>query len=111
MRSRLRCHARAARWQVCAHLEVLEHAHALEHLPSFRDVRDAEAGTLGRRYSQQIGSFINDAPGQRLHGAGDRLEQRRLARAVGSDDRDELARADRQRDVVQRSRTAVGDAQ
>ena len=42
-----------------------------------------------------------DPAGVRVHDAGDDLEQRRLAGAVGADEADRLARLDLERDVAQ----------
>src|SRR5262249_20141288 len=52
------------------------------------------------------------APGGRREVAGDRVEQRGLAGAVGADQRTALTRADRERDVLDRLERAErsGDA-
>ena len=49
------------------------------------------------------------APSRRPEQARDRAQRRRLAGAVGADQRDELARGDRQRHALQRADVAVPD--
>src|SRR5690606_33349436 len=82
--------AEPLRAQVHTHLEVLLDGQPREDVVGLRHVRDA-AGDQGVRRS--VGDVL---PGQRdgaradLHQPEDRLDQRRLARAVGADHPDQL---------------------
>src|ERR1043166_4917277 len=93
-----------------AHLEVLEHGERREDLAAFRHVRDAEAGARVRRQSADVLAAILDAAGLERHAATDRLHQRRLAGAVRSYDRHELALGDVERDAGHGVESAVRDA-
>src|SRR5439155_1727880 len=65
------------------------------------------AGELQRRHAGDVLAAEFHAPRARLDLAQDAVEQRRLARAVGADHADDLARADRQRDAVDGTDRAV----
>ena len=71
---------------------------------------DAEMRPRGGGNLQEVDAFEMDGAGARLHDAGDRLEQRGLAGAVRSDDRDELSGLDGQRHVVQHRQHRVTGA-
>src|SRR5439155_22887508 len=64
---------------------------------------DAALTALGGRHVGDILAVEPDRALRRRQHAGDEIEQRRLAGAVGADQTDDLAAADRDRDV------AVGD--
>ena len=56
----------------------------------------------------QLEAVEPDRPLGRLHQAGEQLDQRRLARAAAPDDRDRLARLDRERDAPPGSAATPG---
>ena len=79
-----------------------------EHLPPFRHLRDAERHPPVRGQSlDRLAVEADRAAGDRLH-AGNGAQQRRLAGAVGAEQRHDLAGATSQRDAVQRLDAAVG---
>jgi len=92
-----------------AHLQVLHDRHGGEHLAPFGDVGDAELRPCGRRHGEEIPTLVGDLPRDRRDRARNRLEERRLARAVGSDHGDELAAPDVERHLAQRLQSAIGD--
>src|SRR4051794_14174523 len=90
-----------------AHLEVLEDAHAREDAPSLRRLGDPDLGDLVAGETLDLGAVEEDAAGPRRHDARDRPQRRRLARAVGADERDDLALVDLERDALERLDRAV----
>src|SRR5438552_621300 len=74
-----------------AHLEVLEHAHAREEPPPLRRLRDAHLHDLVGRRRGDVAVPERDRALPRPVQAVDRPERRRLAGAVGPDQRDHLA--------------------
>ena len=70
---------------------------------------DAEMRAFGGRDREQVLSIVGDRACDRRDDAGDGLEQRRLAGAVRTDDGDELAARDLERDAAQRVQAAIGD--
>src|SRR5262249_21386495 len=56
---------------------------------------------VARRHAGNVGVAKPDRAAPRPQQPGDHLQERRLAGAVGADDRDDLARADRQIDAAQ----------
>ena len=98
--------AEAAR-RLPAEKDVVEHRHGGREIGVLVDAGDAAADHLlgiaeRRRFA---GDF--DRAVRRRDGAGQDLDQRRLARAVGADQRAHLARHDRQVGVAQRDEIAV----
>ncbi|MGY4377548.1 hypothetical protein ACVWZ3_005187 [Bradyrhizobium sp. i1.3.6] len=93
------------------HLEVFRHAHAREDAAAFRRLRDAQMGDLVGRNVGDVSAFVQDLAGAGARLAEDRHHQRRLAGAVGADQRDDLAGADLDIDALQRLDLAVGGAQ
>src|SRR5688572_29092762 len=80
------------------------------------DQADDLAGPGHARRRPPVGRKVGDVDTTEPHPAGlrpaepaDDVEQRRLARAVGSDDPDDLELADFERDVVQRPDAAEAD--
>ena len=73
--------------------------------------RQPGAHEAGRLVPGDVDAVEQDPPGRRAEQPGDRAEQRRLAGAVGSDEGDELARADVERDAVERDDGAVARRQ
>ena len=97
-------------------LEVLHDRERGEDAPALGDVGDPERGPVARSEGSEVPPSIGDAAGLGRDRAGDRLEQGRLAGAVRTDDRHELALADLERHVGERPESAVrhaerGDAQ
>ena len=91
--------------QVLADGEVAEDAPVLGHErhPCTHEARRIVAG--------DVGVVEMDPAAGRLEQAGDRVEQRRLARPVGTDDRHQLAGADVQRDIAHGHDRAVAGRQ
>jgi len=88
--------------------EVLEHRHRAEGLRHLVAAADAGAAALVRLQRGDVAALVGHAAGVAAHVAGDQVEQRRLARAVGAQDAQRLARGHRQRDVVGDLESAVG---
>ncbi len=74
-------------------------------------MRDAEMGALVRRQREQVTALEGDRSGAGRDRSRDRLEQRRLAGAIGPDDCDELALGDGERNPAQRGEPAIADRQ
>ena len=90
-----RAHAHmAAEHQVVEHREPAEQGDVLER------ARHAEGCDLARPPARDVAAFEHDAPFVRLVEAGDHVEQRGLAGAVGADDRDDAALGDVDRHAV-----------
>src|SRR5712691_2652980 len=90
-----------------AELQVLEHGHPREDPPAFRRLRDPQAhDAVGRERVQALAVEAHGAPAG-PHGAEDRPQRRRLAGAVGPDERDDLTGRDGQRDAAERPDVAV----
>ncbi len=64
-----------------------------------------------RRHLADVDAVLHDAAGAGAQQAADGAHQRGLAGAVGADDRDRLAVADRKRDVVQHGERAIAGRQ
>ena len=85
----------------------LGHGQLREDLHELEGARHA---ARGERHGSDAGDVLSlevDLAIGRHQQAGEKIDQRRLARAVGPDDRDELAGADGNRDVVERAEGAV----
>src|SRR5262249_56002460 len=79
---------------VPGHQEIVERAHVPEELHVLEGARDAEAGDLVRAKMREIAVAKSDGPAHRPVEAGDAVEDRRLARAVGADQPVDLTRLD-----------------
>src|SRR3989442_638900 len=90
--------------------EVVEHTHALEEGDVLEGAGDAERGDVGRLEVRPVLAVEDDPSLVRMVEATDRVEQRRLAGAVGTDDRQDLAATDPQAHLVQRHERAEADA-
>ena len=90
-----------------AHLQIFEHRHAREDAAPLRRLRDPHARDLVRRHAGDVAPVIDDRAVARLRIAADRHHQRRLAGAVGADQRDDLAVEDIEVDAAQRDDLAV----
>src|SRR6266404_6123891 len=80
--------------------DVVERRHAPEgahHLPRPGHAETADALGPGAR---DVGAVEGDAPLVGMHVAGDAVEERGLAGAVGTDEADDLARLDGERDLL-----------
>src|SRR5262249_47342442 len=80
-----------ARDRVAAEHEVLVHGHLREQAARLREVADAQADDLVRPASRDISTVERDAPRGGHEIAERRLEKRRLAGAIGTDDADDRA--------------------
>ena len=72
-------------------LHVLEHGQAREDVGALEGARQAEPADRVRRPPGDVAAAEIDAAGVRDQVPGDHVEQRGLARAVGADDRRDLA--------------------
>jgi hypothetical protein len=84
--------------------KVLEHRHVAERLRHLVAAADAEAAALMRLQLRDVAAVVVHAALVAAHVARHEVEERRLARAVGTQDAERLARANFERDVI-------GDAQ
>ena len=91
-------------------LEVLGHVEVVEELDGLPRPAEAEPGPLVGREAGDVPVGEPDAADGRGE-AGERVDERRLARAVRSDQPHQLAGLDREVHVVERSQAAVGDRQ
>ena len=93
-------------------MHVLEHGHRLEQLDVLERARDAGLGDDVRRLRGDVAPVEHDLTRRRLVEAGHAVEERRLAGAVGADDRDDRLVRDGEVDVVDRHEAAeaLGDA-
>ena len=89
----------SGRGSVAADLEVFLHRHGREEAPPLRDERDAQTAEIVRRDRGQVASVEASAARPDRQEAGERVDERGLAGAVGPDHRDELSVADSQRHV------------
>ena len=96
---------------VGAHLQVFHHGHAREDPPALGRLRDAQPRDLVRRHVGDVAAVEQDLARAGARPAEDRHHQRRLAGAVGADQRDDLAGVDVEIDALQRLDLAVGGAQ
>jgi hypothetical protein len=94
--------------QPAAELEVLGHRHLREQLPALGHQRDAGAHDLVRLLRQVVAVERDDAAPRDQ--ARQRLEQRRLAGAVGAEDHGQ-ARARLEREVAQHEERSVAGRQ
>jgi hypothetical protein len=90
-----------------AELEVVEHAHAGDDAPPFRDMADAAPHDGEGRETRHILSVETHASGARSQQARDHAQQRRLARAVATPHTHGLALRDRKGDVLEHGRAAI----
>src|SRR6266511_2361682 len=84
------------------HQQVLEHAHPRKEPTAFRRLRDAALDDVVRRVGRDVLALEADPPAARVVEAVDRPQCRRLAGTVRSDQRHDLALADRDRDSLER---------
>jgi len=90
-----------------AHLQVLEHREAGEHLAPLGDLADAEVAD-GVRFQPENGFLLEgNRPGSWLLYSRNAADERGLAGAVGADDGDDLALGHAERDAIERLRVAV----
>ena len=79
---------------VGAEFEVVAHRELGQHLAAFRGMREAEAHDLVRREAREVLPQEGDLAHARLDEPGDGAQDGGLARAVGPDERDDLALGD-----------------
>ena len=96
---------------VAADHDVLEHAHAEENLQVLERARQAAARELFRRKRGHLLPGKANAAGSGQVQAGDEIEQRGLAGAVRTDDREDETGRHRQAHVIDRTHAAEGDRQ
>src|SRR5262249_26455393 len=78
---------------------------------ALRDVSDAERRALVGPEATDVAPLVGDAALRGRNAARDGLEQRRLAGAVGADERDELTGADLERHLGERAQPVVRHAE
>src|SRR5262249_56979754 len=88
---------------VAADLEILLDRHRREEAAAFGNERDSAAAELVRRDPREVVSVELHAAATDRQEAGDGVDERGLAGAVGSDDGDQLAPSDRERHVPHRT--------
>src|SRR4051812_37549652 len=93
------------------HDQVLEHGHAGEGPRYLEAARDAQARAAIRRKRGDLPALEDDLPGLVAQRACDAVDERGLARAVGTDQAKALALGDVEVDVIQRGKAAeaLGD--
>jgi hypothetical protein len=96
---------------VAADQQVLQHGGVLEQLDVLEGARDAERGHRVRRLGGQITPVVGDAAAGGGIDAADQVEDRRLARAVGPDQREHLAAPDFEAHLVDREHAPEAHAQ
>ena len=72
-------------------VEVLSHAEVPEHACRLRDVREAATCARPERFTRDVRSFEHDRAARDRRLADERAEERRLARARGTEHADDLA--------------------
>jgi hypothetical protein len=90
-----------------AHLQVFQHGHAHEDAPAFRRLRDFQPRDLVRRKLRDVAAGEDDLAFAGARVAEDRHHQRRLAGAVGPDQRHDLTLADVDINALERGDMAV----
>src|SRR5262245_43374905 len=90
---------------------VLEHAHAEENLQVLKRARQAAARELFRRKRGHVLAAQAHAAGSGQVKARDEVEQRGLAGAVRTDDREDETGCNRHAHVIDRTHAAEGDRQ
>src|SRR5579872_239686 len=85
---------------------ILEHADALEHAGALKGTRQAERGYLVRFQISKRRSAVADFAFSRSQEAGDDIEGRGLASAVGANQADNLPLVDNKIHVRDRNQTA-----
>ena len=98
--------ARAGLAEQRADADVLEHAEIAERAGDLEGAGDAELGDAVGRHAGDALVLEPDLAGGRRQVAGDQVEHRRLAGAVGADDAGDRAGRDRERDVADRRQPA-----
>ena len=91
-------------------VEVLQHGQLLEHRGGLEGPPDPEADDLVRRHREQV-SIAEHGFAARTHEAGERIDEGRLARSVGSDQEVQASLQERHVDVVDRREPVEVDGQ
>ena len=104
-------HGRLVAPPVGTELEVLAHGECREDGAALGDVDEAALDDLVRRHPRDVFAVEADGAGPHRDEAGEREQGRRLARAVGADQRADLAGQDAEVDALQGLDVSVGDLQ
>ncbi len=94
---------------MAAHEQVLVHGELGEDFAPLGHVADAGGDDGVGRRAGDVAAVEDNAPRVGAHEARDRPQGGALAAAVGAEERHDLARADRERHVLQRAALAIGD--
>ena len=106
-RSEIEAEEARVRAQVMGDDDAVARRHALEDRRLLKGAHDPLARHDMRREAGNHLALERHLAAGRLHERGDQLEDRRLARAVRADDRQDLVRLDVERDLVDRGEAAV----
>ena len=96
---------------MAAKQEILQHGRVLEQLDVLKGPRDAPPGDLVRRHPRDVLVAEDEPAMARLVDPAHQVEDRRLAGAVGADDREHLARLDLEAHILQRLDASEVDAE
>ena len=72
---------------VAADHDVIEHGHAGEEREILKGAANTKVGAFAGAQRRDVGALVQDAPGSRAIAAGDAIECRCFAGAVGANDR------------------------
>ncbi|MDT4866654.1 hypothetical protein FQZ97_1015200 [compost metagenome] len=97
--------------RMAAELDVVEHGHAAEQRDVLEAARQAQRGAFRRGQARDVLALEQHAALRGLVEAGDRVEQRCLARAVGADHRGDRAGRHAETHVGQRLDAAERERQ
>src|SRR5215475_9731595 len=81
-------------------IEIFQDRETAEQLVDLKRARNSATTALGLRQRGDVGAVEQDPAGGWLEDAGDKVDERRLARAVGTNQRVSSAAIERQVDVA-----------
>ena len=91
--------------------QVIPHRHVREQAAAFRNQRYARSGAAMRGQPCQVSAVEQNAAAARCVRTGQRAHQRGLAGAVGTDQRQDLARLHRKADAAHGLQQTVADVE
>src|SRR5262249_4825797 len=80
--------------------DIIEHRQAIEQIDELKAARDPCLDPLGNRQPGDVAVFEQNPAAVRLKVGGDQIDERRLARSVRADERQELSLLHREVDPV-----------
>jgi hypothetical protein len=93
--------------QVCSQFQIILNGKGLKNLPSFRHLGNTQFNYTARGEAADRNTGKNNLAAFGRHNTGQRIEQRSLSRAVGSDKRNDFPFQQMQRNIFQRVHLAV----